>query len=414
MDKARTDKKKSGKPWYIAGGVLAVILITAFLNQLKPALPKVDAAVIWPDTVKRGAFVREVKGPGTLVPQDIRIIPAMTSGRVEQVYMRPGQTVEVGTLLMRMTNPDVQLQLLNAQSALSRARSEALTMSANLQSQVSSAKAAIAAAQSAYNIALRDMRTQERLAENKLNAANEVARAKDALEEAEQRLEAAKTQHQVVAGSIDEQLKTQKQNIAQLEAQVAYNVTLLESMDVRSIAPGVVQGLDLQQGQWVQAGAELARVVQPGRLKAVIKIPETQIQDVAIGQKAWIDTRNDTIAGTVVRIDPAAQVGSFGVEISIDGPLPPSARPDLSIDGTVEIDRLNDVLYMARPSYGQANGTIMVYKISPDGKTAEQVSVKLGRTSVNQVEVLQGLKKGDVVILSPMDQYQSYTKVRLQ
>jgi HlyD family secretion protein len=413
MDKVRSDKKKNRKPFYIGGTVVALALITAFMYQLKPALPTVDASTIWPDTVKRGAFVREVKGPGTLVPEQIRIIPAMTSGRVEEVFIRPGQKVEAGTLLMRMTNPDVQKQLLDAQNFLNSAQSTLLTLRSNLQGQILQQTSAVASAQTLYNEAVRQANTTTELAAKNLVARNEVAKAKDAVDEAKQRLDAAKEQLAIAKGAVDEQLKSQASQVARYQESVNFARTNLESMNVRAVAPGVLQGLDLQIGAWVNAGQELARVVQPGRLKAVVRIPETQIQDIAIGQKAWIDTRNDTIPGTVVRIDPAAQTGTFGVDIAIDGQLPASARPDLSIDGTIEIDRLNNVLHMQRPGYGAAGQTITVYKISPDGKTAEQVAVKLGRTSVNQVEVVQGLKEGDVVILSSMDTYQSYTKVRL-
>lgn len=414
MDKVRLDKKKNRKPLYIGGAVVLMAVLTLGINQLKPALPTVDGSTIWPDTVKRGAFVREVKGPGTLVPEQIRIIPAMTSGRVEEVFIRPGQKVEAGTLLMRMTNPDVQKQLLDAQNFLNSAQSQLITLRSSLQGQILQQRSAVASAQTAYNEAVRQARVNVDLAAQNLIARNEVARSNDVVEEAKQRLEAAREQLTLAQGTVQEQLASQQGQVARLTESVNFARNNLESMNVRAVAPGVLQGLELQTGAWVNAGQELARVVQPGRLKAVVRIPETQIQDIVIGQKAWIDTRNDTIEGTVVRIDPAAQTGTFGVDIAINSAtLPASARPDLSIDGTIEIDRLNNVLHMQRPGYGAAGQTISVYRISPDGKTAEQVNIKLGRTSVNQVEVLQGLKQGDVVILSSMDQYQQYTKVRL-
>jgi HlyD family secretion protein len=414
MDKVRSDKKKNRKPLYAALGVVALIAITAFMLKLKPALPTVDASTIWPDTVKRGPFVREVKGPGTLVPEQIRIIPAMTSGRVEEVFIRPGQQVTAGMLLMRMTNPDVQKQLLDAQNALNAAQSQLITLRSALQGQILSQTSAVATARAAYAEAARQAKVADDLFAKQLIARNDVARAKDAAEEAKQRHEAAQEQLALAKSTVQEQLNSQAAQVARLKESVAFAQNNLESMNVRAIAPGVLQGLDLQIGAWVNAGQELARVVQPGRLKAVVRIPETQIQDIVIGQKAWIDTRNDTIPGTVVRIDPAAQTGTFGVDIQIDSDsLPPSARPDLSIDGTIEIDRMNDVLHMQRPGFGAAGHSISVYKIAPDGKTAEQVTVKLGRTSVNQVEVAQGLREGDVVILSNMDNYQKYTKVRL-
>ncbi|HEX6693198.1 MAG TPA: HlyD family efflux transporter periplasmic adaptor subunit [Longimicrobiales bacterium] len=414
MDKVRTDKKKNRKPWYIGGGILAAAGITLALSQLETALPTVEAATLWPDTVRRGAFVREVSGPGTLVPEQIRIIPAMTSGRVEEVYVRPGQPVSAGTLLLRMTNPDEDRQLLDAERFLNEAQTNLITLRANLQSQILQQKSAVASAQTAYNEAVRQAKVNEDLARDGLIARNEAARTKDAAEEARQRLEAAKEQLTLAQGTVNEQISSQTQQVARLQESVNFQRRNLESMNVRAVAAGVLQGLDLQIGAWVNAGQELARVIQPGRLKATIRIPGTQIQDVAIGQKASIDTRNDTIQGFVVRIDPAEQTGTFGVDIALEGDLPASARPDLSIDGKIEIDRLSDVLHMQRPGFGQAGGSISLFKISPDGKTAEQVTVRLGRTSVNQVEIVGGLKEGDVVILSPMDTYSKYDKVRLK
>jgi multidrug resistance efflux pump len=413
MDKVRTDKRRNRKPIYAGVGGVALIFLFAFVLKLKPALPSVDASVIWADTVQRGSFVREVKGPGTLVPEQIRIIPAMTSGRVEEVFIRPGQHVEAGTLLMRMTNPDVEMKLLDAQRFLSDAQSQLITLRANLQGQILQQKSAVASAQTAYNDAMRKLQVNEKLAAQQLIARNDVASSKDAAEEARQRLEAAKQQLALAQGTVQEQLTSQAEQVARLQESVNFQRKNLESMNVRAVAPGVLQGLDLQIGAWVNAGQELARIIQPGRLKATIRIAGTQIQDVALGQKAWIDTRNDTIAGTVVRIDPAEQTGTFGVDLAIDGELPASARPDLSIDGTIEIERLDNVLHMQRPGYGAEGQSISVFRIAPDGKTAEQVTVKLGRTSVNQVEVVQGLREGDVVILSGMDDVQKYDKVRL-
>jgi multidrug resistance efflux pump len=413
MDKVRSDKKKNRKPLYIGGTIVAMALITLGLSRLKPALQTVDAGTIWPDTVKRGAFVREVKGPGTLVPEDIHIVTARTSGRVEEVFLRPGQTVQAGTLLMRMTNPDVQKQLLDAQNAMSQAQSQLIQLKATLQGTILQQKSAVASAQTAYNDAVRQAKVNSDLAAQNLIARNEVAKSNDLVDEAKQRFEVAKEQLALAQGTVDEQLKSQVAQVARLQEAVNFQQTNLESMNVRADVPGVLQGLDLQTGAFVNAGTELARIVTPGRLKAVIKIPESSIQDVVIGQRAYIDTRNDTIPGHVTRIDPAATQGTFGIDIAIDTVLPPSARPDLSIDGTIEIDRLSNVLHMQRPSYGSPGQNIMVFKIAPDGKTAEQVPVKLGRTSVNQVEILSGLREGDVVILTNLE-VNGAQKVRLK
>lgn len=418
MDKVRTDKKKKRTPYYIGAGVVAVALITAALSQLKPAAPGVESASIYSDTVRQGTFMRQVRGPGTLVPEQIVIISARTNGRVEEIFAQAGVKVEPGSLLMRLSNPDVQLQLLESERLLTQARSQLIQLQAQLQSQTLTQEAAVATAQSAFNEAQRQARESDELAAKGLIARNEASRRQDALEEAKQRLDAAKKQLDLSRGSVDAQLEGQRLQVERLEGIVRYRQGEVESLNVRAGANGVLQRLGTQNtlevGQWIFSGTELARVVQPGRLKAQIRIPETQIRDVVIGQVAWIDTRNDTIRGRVMRIDPAAQNGTVGVDVSLEGELPASARPDLSIDGTIEIDRVENALYVGRPGYGTAGQTVGLFKLTADGKFAERVSVKLGRTSVNHVEILGGLKVGDVIILSDMSNWDQFDRVRLQ
>lgn len=418
MDKVRTDKKKKRTPYYVGAGLVAVALITAALSQLKPAAPGVESASIYSDTVRQGTFMRQVRGPGTLVPEQIVIISARTNGRIDELFVQAGVPVEPGTLLMRLSNPDVQLQLLEAERLLTSARSQLIQLQATLQSQILQQEAALATAQSAFNEAQRQAREGDELASKGLIARNEASRRQDVLEERKQGLDAARKQLEVARGSVGAQLDAQRLQVERLEGIVRYRQTEVESLNVRAGAAGVLQRLGsqttLEVGQWVFSGTELARVVQPGRLKAQIRIPETQIRDVVIGQVAWVDTRNDTIRGRVVRIDPAAQNGTVGVDVTLEGELPPSARPDLSIDGTIEIDRIENALYVGRPGYGTAGQTVGLFRLTQDGKFAERVSVKLGRTSVNHVEILGGLQVGDVIILSDMSTWDQYDRVRLQ
>jgi HlyD family secretion protein len=413
MDKPRANPKKKRGPLYIGAGVVAIAGLTLGLSQLKPALPSVDRAAIWPDSVRRGPMVRSVRGPGTLTPEDIRIIPAQTAGRVEQIYHRPGITVEPGTLLLKLSNPDEELLLMQAEQQHSAAQSQLVELQSSLQTQLLSQEGAIAQLQTQYNEAVRQAKTNEALVEKKLISPNEASLAKDRVQELEKRLDSEKKALELLRGTVDVRIASQKLQVDRLRGIVEFRNQRLASMDVKAGSAGVLQQLNLEVGQWVNPGVELARVVQPGRLKAVLRIPETQMRDVVIGQRALIDTRNDTIEGRVVRIDPAAQNGTIGVDVAFDGELPASARPDMSVDGTIEIDRLADVLYVGRPNFGNAGATIGLFKVSKDWKTAERVQVRLGQTSVNHVEIVSGLQQGDVVILSDMAQWDANPRVRI-
>jgi multidrug resistance efflux pump len=414
MDKPRANPRKKRGPLYIGIAVVAAALITLGLSRLKPAPPSVDRAAQIIDTVKRGPMVKQVRGPGTLVPEQIRIIPAVTSGRVVEVLARPGTIVEPGTPLLRMDNPDVMLQLLDAQRQLTSARSELVTMTASLEQQRLTQEGAVAALQTQYNDAVRQDKVNEELNQKGLIEPNRYAQAKDLLKELSERLDLEKRRLKLQVGSVDEQLDAQKKQVDRLMQIVAFREEQLESMNVNAGSNGVLQRLDLEIGQWVNSGTELARVVQPEKLKAVLRIPETQAVEVVLGQTAEIDTRNGIVSGTVVRIDPASQGGTVGVDIALPDELPAGARPDLSVDGRIEIARLADVLHMGRPPFGNAESTIGVFKLEPDGKTAVRVSVKLGVASVNEIEVKSGLSQGDAVILSDMSAWDAYDRVRLR
>ncbi len=414
MDKPRANPKRKRKPFYIAGGVVVAALITLGLSQLKPAPPGVERAAIWVDTVQRGPMVREVRGPGTLVPEDIWLIPAITAGRVDEIFARPGTQVQAGTPLLRLSNPDVQLQLLEAERQLRAAESELVNQRSTIETQILNQEATIAQVQSLYNTAVRDARSADDMAERGLIARNEADARKDALHENEVRLDVEKKRLVLMREQLEEQVAAQQAQVDRLRSIVRFRQQELESMNVVSPAMGVLQQLDLEIGQWVNPGIELARVVQPGRLKAELRIPEVQAKDVVLGQLARIDTRNGIVEGRVVRIDPASQNGSVGVDVALDGELPPGARPDLSVDGTIEIERLPDVLFVGRPAFGNPESSVGMFKVTPDFRYADRVTVQLGRNSVNTIEVRGGLAEGDVVILSDMSQWDSHPRVRIQ
>jgi multidrug resistance efflux pump len=415
MDKVRTNKPKKRGPLYIGLAIVGAAIITLGLSRLKPAPPSIERAATYMDTVRQGTMLREVRGPGTLVPEVIRIIPALTAGRVEEIFARPGTTVMVGTPLIRLSNPDVELQLLESERGLTAAQSDLVSLRATLRTQVLNQEGVVNTTETQYNEAVRTYNRDQSLLQQNLISQNEAATSKERMEELKLRVALEKERLAVMAGTIDAQLEAQEAQVNRLTQLVALRQSQLESMDVKATGAGVLQRLDLEIGQWVNPGTELARVVQlDAGLKAELRIPETQAVDIVIGQTARIDTRNGIVEGSVVRIDPAAQGGTVGVDVALPDELPPGARPDLSIDGTVEIQRLADVVYVGRPQIGSPNQTVSLFKLEPDGETATRVTVTFGAASVNHIEVKAGLTPGDVVLLSDMSQWDAYDRVRLR
>ncbi len=417
MDIPRDPKPKTRKKviqWSVAA--ISVILITAVLRNLQPAAPSVDAATVWMDTVEHGTMVRQVRGPGTLVPERMRWLTALTAGRVEQIMILPGTEIEANTVIIRMSNPDVEVQLLQAQQQLSTAEAALIQLRATLQTQRLAQAGLVAQTRTLYRNAQRDHATNQRLYDTnpELVAATELARTRDAVGELEERIELEEQQLEVLETSVPDQLDAQQIQINRLSDIVAFNRDRVASFQVTAGVSGVLAELPLEEGQWVQSGGTLARVVQPGRLKAEIRIPQTQAQDIAAGQLAYIDTRNDTIEGRVVRIDPSVQNGTVTIDVALPAELPRSARPDLSVDGNVVIQRLDDVTYVGRPAYGQANQRVGMFTLVEDGQFAERINVMLGASSVNEIEVREGLQPGDIVILSDMSQWDGFDRVRLR
>ncbi len=407
-------QKKSRRSLIIAGaGLAGLVLVTVAISRLKPAAPTVEGA--WVDQVKRGPMLRQVRGPGTLVPDSIRWVPAVTSGRVERVYLRNGATVASGQVLLEMTNPDVQLEALQAEQQLSAAQAQLVQLRTSLVTGRLNQAGAVATVRTQLREAQRQLASAESLITRNLIAQNDVQMRRDQVAELTERLAIEEERLALMASTVDSQLALQAGQVGRLQEIARYRQTRLASMRVAAPTAGVVQDLDLEIGQWVQSGTNLARVVQPGLLRAELRIPETQARDVALGQVAEIYTRIGVVPGRVTRIDPAAQNGTVAVDVALEGPLPQGARPDLSIEGMIEIERLDDVLYVGRPAIGgQPNAPVGLFRLVPGSRHAERVTVRLGRMSVSTVEVLDGLAVGDSVILSDMSRYDNVDRVKVK
>ncbi len=397
-------------------GLLSLAAIALWLSRLEPAAPSVDRSAVWTDTVQFGTMVRTVRGPGTLVPEQRRWITAVTSGRVEEIRILPGTEVDSGTVFLRLSNPDVEVQLLEARQQLSDAEARLVSLRLDLENGRLRQTGLVAQVRTQAMEAERQYGINRTLAERdpELVAAADLARTREAAEELETRLALEERGLAILESSLDEQLEAQRTQVERLDAIVAFNEDRVRSLDVAAGVQGVLAELPVEEGQWVTAGGTLARVVQPSRLKAEIRIPQTQAQDIVVGQVAEIDTRNDTIQGRVSRIDPAVQGGSVTVDITLPVALPRSARPDLSVDGTVTIERLDAVNFVGRPAFAQAESRVGIFRLVEGGAYAERATMLLGRSSVNEVEVREGLRPGDIVILSDMSQWDGYDRVRLR
>ncbi|UCF40579.1 MAG: HlyD family efflux transporter periplasmic adaptor subunit [Gemmatimonadota bacterium] len=414
MDIPRAPRKRKAKYMYGAGAFTAVAFVAAAVFGIQPAAPSVERSTVFVDVVRRGTMLRQVRGPGTLVPEQIRWVPAVTAGRVERRYLEPGTRVEAGTVLIELSNPDVQLELLEAERQLSSVQAQLVTLRTTLETQRLNQEAVVASTQAQYSEARRNADAADELVQRNLMAASEAQTAKERAEELATRLDIERRRLAIQAGAIGEQLAVQESQVVRLERIVRFHRERITSMRVVAGTSGVLQEISVEEGQWVLPGQTLAKVVQPERLKAVVRIPEVQARDVTVGLRALIDTRTDTIPGRVIRIDPAVQGGTVTVDVALDGELPPGARPDLSVDGMIEIERLENVLYVGRPVFGQSGSTVGLFRLTPDGGHAERVRVRLGRGSVNTIEILEGLVEGDQVILSDMSQWDDEDRVRLR
>lgn len=410
----RRSARRRALPWVIA--VPVVVLAVAGMAQLRPAVPSVARDEVWIGTVTRGELRVEVSGQGTLVPEHIRMIPAETPGRVERKVVLPGSPVGANTILLELSNPDVQLELLQAEQQLSAARQGLVTLETQLQTARFDQEGFLAQMRTQQTRAARNLAALEQLAATGEGfiSPEELQSAREIAEELGTRVGLETRRLEVMQAAEGPRLQVQRDQVARLEEIVAFQRRRIRSMQVRASIDGVLQEMDLEEGQWVQNGQTLARVVVPGRLKAELRIPQVAARDVALGQTATVDLRSDTIVGQVVRIDPAAQGGLVLVDVALPDDLPRSARPGLQVEGVVEISRLENVLRVERPALGQALGTVQLFRLVEGGGYAERVTVRLGQASVTSVEVLAGLRAGDQVILRDMSRWQELDRIRIK
>ncbi len=417
MDIARPDvkrKKRIRQAIYVLVALILIPLVTYALHTLKPAAPTVDKGVVWTDTVKRGSMLREVRGLGTLVPETIRLIPAATDGQVEERYLLPGVPVKANTAILLLQNPELQQAALDAEYQQKGAEAELNNLKAQLQNLLMDQTAKAAGVRSEYHQAQIQADTNEELYKLGLISDVVMKTSKVKAEELAKQNDIAEKQVTTFASSMEPQIAVQQSKVDELRALSNLKRSQVAQLRVTPGIDGVLQELDVEVGQKVTMGTVLARVAQPTHLKAQLKIAETQAKDVQIGQKASIDTHNGIISGRVTRIDPAVVNGTVTVDCSLEGTLPEGARPDLSVEGTVEIERLTDVMYVGRPVHGEADSTVGLFKVTADGSEATRVQVALGKTSVNTVEIKKGLQVGDTVILSDMSQWDNYDRIQLK
>jgi HlyD family secretion protein len=417
MDIARPSnarKKRIRQIIYGAVGLAAVALVTVGLSRLKPAAPTVERAVVFPDTVKRGPMVRQVRGLGTLTPEDIRWIPATTQGRVEQIILRPGTAVKAGDVVLILSNPQLEQQLQDAQLKLEGAEAGLANTKVSLQNDLLTQRAASANIEADYNKAKMQAQMNEALAKDQLVSELVLKQSQVDADSLGVRNQISKDQLASKTDSAKSLMAVQQSLVDQARAFLRLTQQQRDELKVRAGIDGMLQLVPVEVGQQVAPGTNLARVANPSRLKAEIKIAETQAKDIQLGQKAEVDTRNGVVEGRVARIDPSVQNGTRTVDVTLTGVLPKGAVPDLSVDGTIELERLADVLSMGRPAFGQDQSVVGLFKLTEDGVTAERVQVKLGKSSVNTIEILSGLKVGDQVILSDMSAYDAYDRIRLK
>ncbi|MDQ5978327.1 MAG: HlyD family secretion protein [Verrucomicrobiota bacterium] len=415
MDIARPNVAKEKRRKRIIYAVIGVAVlggITVLLSQLKPAAPTMERNLVWVGTVKRGPMLRQVRGLGTLVPEEIRWIAARTQGRVDKIIIRPGAPVEPGTLILELSNPDVVSNAANAKSQLLAAEAQLANQRVQLESQLLAAEAAAALARDTFERASLQAEVDDELLKDGLVSPVQHKLSRVAAETARTRNEIEQKRFAFAKESIKPQLAVQEAEVERLASMSRLRNEELEALQVRATMVGVLSALPVEVGAQVQPGQNIARVADPTKLKAEVRIAETQAKDIAIGQVASIDTRNGIVAGRVSRIDPAVQNGTVTVDVTISDALPKGARPDLSVDGTVELERLDDVVFVDRPAFGQERSTISIFKLGEDD-VAVRTQVQLGRSSVNTIEVIAGLQPGDRVILSDMSQHDSAQRVKL-
>ena len=419
MDIARPEMKRQKRRrqiiWTI-GALVVLVGVTVGVSRLKPAAPTVDRSTVWTDTVKRGSMLRQVRGLGSLIPshEDVRQIPAETEATVIRIDKLPGSQVTADTVLVEMSNPQLEQEALDAQLQVRAAQAEYDSLKVKLSSDLMTQKAGAATVNADYAEAQRQAQTDKSLYDLGVISGLQAKASAGKAQEMDTRDKIEDQRLKINAEAIKSQLAVQQAKIDEMRALADLKQKQLQRLKVQAGVDGVLVELPLQVGQHVLPGTELAKIVQPNHLMAELKIPETQARDVQIGEPASIDTHNGVIAGEVSRVDPAVQNGTVTVDVKLTGELPKGARPDLSVDGTIDLEKLTDVLYVGRPAFGQENSTISMFKLDPSGSGASRVQVKTGRASVNQIQIDSGLKEGDTVILSDMSRWDNTDRVRLE
>jgi multidrug efflux pump subunit AcrA (membrane-fusion protein) len=419
MDIARPDLKlQKRRRQIVLAGIAAVVVVLATIgvSRLRPAAPSVERGTVWTDTVKRGPMLRQVRGLGSLIPsqESVRQIPAETEATVVRIRILPGSQVKADSILLEMSNPQTEQAALDAQLQLKAAEAEYQSQRVTLESNLMNEKAGAATVNADYSQAQRQADTDKALYEMGVISGLAYKASKGKSDELTTRNDLETQRLTIGQKAIESQLAEQQARVEQMRALAALKLKQLDSLRVRAGIDGVLVDLPLQVGQHVQPGTMLAKVVQPNHLMAELKIAETQARDVQFGEPASVDTHNGIISGTVMRVDPAVQNGTVTVDVKLTSELPKGARPDLSVDGTVDLERMDNVLYVGRPAFGQESSTISLFKLEADGKEAVRVPVKVGRESVNSIQVIEGLHEGDMVILSDMSRWDKTDRIRLE
>jgi len=418
MDQARDPailrRKRLRHVAYAVALLIVVVLVSVALARMEPAAPSVDRATLLVDTVKRGSFVRQVRGLGTLVPEDTRWLPATTDGRVERIVLRPGAVVQPDSVILELSSPQVEQEALNARLALGSAEAALENLRVQLQNDLLTQQAQVASIESDFKQAQMDAEANDALAKQRLVSALLQKQSQLRADTLRTRYEIEKKRYAMASDSIEGRTRVQQAAVDQARAVSDLHQTRLMALKVRPGFAGVLQQVPIDVGQRVAPGQNLARVADPGRLKAELKIAETQAKDVEIGQLAQIDTRNGVIPGRVSRKDPAAANGTVTIDVTLTAALPRGAVPDLSVDGTIELERVESALQVGRPAFGQEQSTLALFKIIDAAGNAERVQVRVGRSSVNAIEITSGLNEGDQVVLSDMSAWDAVERVRLR
>ena len=416
MDIARPDiarKKRLRHSVYAVSAAIVVALVTVGVSRLQPAAPRVDRAAIFLDTVRRGPMVRQIRGIGTLVPEQIRWIPATTDGNVERIVIQPGAVITPDTVVVELSNPELEQMAVEARLNLEAAEARYSNRQVEVERSLLEQRATLASTEAQLISARLQAEADEQLSELGLVASIQFKQSQAAVDEYETRYALEQERLQLAQDTVEAQLAVEQAEVNRVRTLYELRLKQVDDLRVRAGMHGVLQQVPLDEGQRVTAGTNLARVGDPMVLKAELRIAETQAKDIQIDQKASIDTRNGVIAGRVTRIDPAVENGTVLVDVALRGELPRGARPDLTVDGTIELERLDDIIFVGRPVFGQEDSVISLFRIEADGTHATRTRVGLGRASVNAIEVLEGLEPGDRVVLSDMSTWDQFDRVRI-